>query len=654
MAEEIPNPPSERPDAGLTARFGRGALSRVAVARAASSASAAAGVPSTSMAFMRGLGVGAALVAIGVIAGVYVASRREAPPVNPQAGTVASASKPTASPASPAASSEEPKATAAAAPPKAAPSAAKPAAMAKITTSPEREPPKAAAETAALPQAASPAPAAPPKPAITAQEEKPPAAAAPANPAAAVALAPAQPPAEAAPARTVTEAITPNPPQIAYLPPGESESNAAAEFAAKSGRDHAASAALFPRGAKLPLPVRKPTKAIPPAPEPAASSAVAEAQRLLTSFGYEPDAANGRVGPRTLHAIRLFEQDAGLPIDGRVSDELLQFMRKLAGPSRPMPVATASAGSAPSLAASPPTTAPAAASALPPAPVSVPAATLPRPAAVPPPAAPPLASELAALEPLPVPKPSVGTALSQVASAAPAAPPPLPTFKPGRTDVPIQKGVASTASPSVPKAVPSKTFAAGVAMPSETSVESVTAAKPAAAPPQEAALSAPPPLPEPKPVASGPAKAAPPVAVTELAAVPPMTAKPLSQPPAAALAALPPTPVKAGSARAERAPSIRFAAGAADLSEEGKSELGKVAERLKGNEALRVQLYAYAAGSEAQTSQARFLSLTRALAVRDYLVSQGVNAERVDVRVLGNKLADKGPADRVDPVVIQR
>ena len=82
--------------------------------------------------------------------------------------------------------------------------------------------------------------------------------------------------------------------------------------------------------------------------------------------------------------------------------------------------------------------------------------------------------------------------------------------------------------------------------------------------------------------------------------------------------------------------------------------LKEVAGTLKGNEKLRVQLYAYAAGSEAETGQARLVSLSRALAVRDYLVSQGINAERVDVRVLGNKLADKGPADRVDPVVIAK
>jgi outer membrane protein OmpA-like peptidoglycan-associated protein len=135
---------------------------------------------------------------------------------------------------------------------------------------------------------------------------------------------------------------------------------------------------------------------------------------------------------------------------------------------------------------------------------------------------------------------------------------------------------------------------------------------------------------------------------------PAAASKPAALPPATQLAAKPPAAAAPSEPHAEKTPSIKFAAGVADLNDQGKSALGKVADRLKENGSWRVQLYAYAAGSEAQTSQARFLSLTRALAVRDYLVSQGVNAERVDVRVLGNKLADKGPADRVDPVVIQR
>ena len=63
---------------------------------------------------------------------------------------------------------------------------------------------------------------------------------------------------------------------------------------------------------------------------------------------------------------------------------------------------------------------------------------------------------------------------------------------------------------------------------------------------------------------------------------------------------------------------------------------------------------AYAAGTEAQAEQARLLSYTRSLNVRSYLIEQGVSAERIGVRLLGIKLPDNGPPDRVDPVIITK
>jgi outer membrane protein OmpA-like peptidoglycan-associated protein len=41
------------------------------------------------------------------------------------------------------------------------------------------------------------------------------------------------------------------------------------------------------------------------------------------------------------------------------------------------------------------------------------------------------------------------------------------------------------------------------------------------------------------------------------------------------------------------------------------------------------------------------LSLSRALAVRAFLIEQGVRSTRMDVRALGDKVPD-GPVDRVD------
>ena len=78
-----------------------------------------------------------------------------------------------------------------------------------------------------------------------------------------------------------------------------------------------------------------------------------------------------------------------------------------------------------------------------------------------------------------------------------------------------------------------------------------------------------------------------------------------------------------------------------------------MAGRLSADEALRVQLNAYAAESGDQSSQARRLSLSRALAVRAYLIDKGVRSTRLDVRALGQP-QDDGPADRVDLVVVGR
>jgi S1-C subfamily serine protease len=42
----------------------------------------------------------------------------------------------------------------------------------------------------------------------------------------------------------------------------------------------------------------------------------------LADLGYDPGPFDGVVGPRTRAAIRDFQADAGLPVDGQISDEL--------------------------------------------------------------------------------------------------------------------------------------------------------------------------------------------------------------------------------------------------------------------------------------------------------------------------------------------
>ncbi len=74
---------------------------------------------------------------------------------------------------------------------------------------------------------------------------------------------------------------------------------------------------------------------------------------------------------------------------------------------------------------------------------------------------------------------------------------------------------------------------------------------------------------------------------------------------------------------------------------------------MKESENLRVQLMAYAEGTAETASQARRLSLSRALAVRSFLINQGVRSTRMDVRALGNK-SQGGPSNRVDAVLVER
>lgn len=111
--------------------------------------------------------------------------------------------------------------------------------------------------------------------------------------------------------------------------------------------------------------------------------------------------------------------------------------------------------------------------------------------------------------------------------------------------------------------------------------------------------------------------------------------------PDAQTAALPPQSAVEGQV------SIGFAEGASELTPEARSSLDVLAERLRGDESLRVQLLAYAVAIDDNTSRARRMSLSRALAVRAYLIEKGVRSTRMDVRALGSNVEGE-PADKVD------
>jgi outer membrane protein OmpA-like peptidoglycan-associated protein len=98
---------------------------------------------------------------------------------------------------------------------------------------------------------------------------------------------------------------------------------------------------------------------------------------------------------------------------------------------------------------------------------------------------------------------------------------------------------------------------------------------------------------------------------------------------------------------------VNFMTGSSDLPENAKPQLKAVAEQMNRDGDMRVQLLAYAGPRDDTASQTRRLSLFRALAVRTYLIEQGIRSTRMDVRAMGNKY-DEEPADRVDVVIADR
>lgn len=108
-------------------------------------------------------------------------------------------------------------------------------------------------------------------------------------------------------------------------------------------------------------------------------------------------------------------------------------------------------------------------------------------------------------------------------------------------------------------------------------------------------------------------------------------------------------PGAAGAVDPAAAVMVSFAEGSPEIPDSAKPMLDAMADRLAADQAMRVQLIAYASGKPDDASQARRLSLSRALAVRAYLVARGLAGTRMDVRALG-AAAPGAPADRVDIV----
>lgn len=136
-------------------------------------------------------------------------------------------------------------------------------------------------------------------------------------------------------------------------------------------------------------------------------------------------------------------------------------------------------------------------------------------------------------------------------------------------------------------------------------------------------------------------------------ASPPKAASAAPQPKVASAAPPPPASAPTGEAGLTKRSVILFAKDASDPAEGALGAIKFLAGDLNNamtRAASRVELQAYGGPKGDKGSDARRLSLKRALAIRAVLIQDGVSPDRIDVRAMGGA-DDSGPADRVDVYV---
>jgi outer membrane protein OmpA-like peptidoglycan-associated protein len=242
----------------------------------------------------------------------------------------------------------------------------------------------------------------------------------------------------------------------------------------------------------------------------------------------------------------------------------------------------------------------------------------------------------APLQPV-TPPPVAGGGGSQTPPAVAAAPSASPTPEPAPAPAPAPAEQPAAAPEPAPAPAPAPEPAPAPA-PAPAAQEAPAQPAPAAAPapaPDGGGTQAAAPTPPPAPAAdNAAAPAAPPAPAAEQGG---------SQAGGQAqTASLPPAAAPTGNEV-----RIEFPADSAEIPDTAKAALDQLAQQLGSDEAERIQLLAYAAGSDDNASRARRMSLSRALAVRSYLIAKGVRSTRMDVRALGNNVQGS-PPDRVD------
>jgi outer membrane protein OmpA-like peptidoglycan-associated protein len=118
-----------------------------------------------------------------------------------------------------------------------------------------------------------------------------------------------------------------------------------------------------------------------------------------------------------------------------------------------------------------------------------------------------------------------------------------------------------------------------------------------------------------------------------------------------AMAALP-TGTRTASAKIQQV-SMEFKPKLIGLQNDQQSTLNsEILTFLSKHNDARLQIQSFA-GEPGSDSDARRISLSRALSVRDYLLGKGIEPSRIDVRAMGNNTKEM-PADRVDLILIRQ
>jgi len=268
---------------------------------------------------------------------------------------------------------------------------------------------------------------------------------------------------------------------------------------------------------------------------------------------------------------------------------------------------------------------------------------------------PPSASELAKEEVAPPPEPApiappqekeivekepVKESIKEVAkteSEMPKAPPPPPEPVPAPAPLTPVADAPAVKTPEPPKPVEDEPLK----LEAKAEKEAEKIAELVSAPPPPPVVEAPTP---PKVTAPLPEKEPESEAV---ASAPESTTQSESAP---SVASIPPSGGTIGDGYSMR---VLFEPDTAKLPSLARDELSALVKNMGDNENLRLQLLAYAGGADMSASVARRLSLSRALAVRSYLIESGIRSTRIDVRALGNKTTDTD-SERVDITVIER